>query len=43
VLASALATSRASSWMLRGTFRQDALGQHLGFSGQETQSELLAR
>ena len=31
---SARATSRASSWMLRGILRSGALGQHLGFSGQ---------
>jgi hypothetical protein len=40
---SARATSRASSWMLRGILRSGAFGQHLDFSGQEPQSETLAR
>jgi hypothetical protein len=43
VLASALATSRASSWMLRGILRSGAFGQHLGFSGQGPQSDTLVR
>ncbi len=38
VLASARATSRASSWMLRGILRSGAFGQHLDLSGQGPQS-----
>ena len=43
VLTSARATSRASSWMLRGILRSGAFGQHFDFSGQGPQSEVLAR
>ena len=43
VVASAHATSRASSWMLRGILRSGAFGQHLGLNGQGPQSEVLAR
>jgi hypothetical protein len=37
------ATSRACSWMSRGILRVGSFGQHLGFSGQTSQSRLLAR
>lgn len=42
VLASARATSRASSWMLRGILRAGSFGQHRILNGQMSQSSLLA-
>ena len=37
------AMSRAPSYILRGTLRAGVFGQHLSFSGQASQSRLLAR
>ena len=37
------ATSRACSWMSRGTLRDGSFGQHCGLSGHRSQSSLLAR
>jgi len=43
VLAMARALSRAASWIDRETLREGMFGQHVGFSGQASQSALLAR
>src|SRR5213079_272027 len=37
------ATSRACSWTSRGILRDGSFGQQVGFSGQRSQSRLLAR